>query len=94
VTEPAAIPSDIAPQVTQRCGLFHKMELGENCNNVIMKFGIALRDFLFLNPSVNENCTNVWANYSYCVRPVGDSELIYVFHALVIKKNSQYLFWT
>ncbi|KAL3708731.1 hypothetical protein TMatcc_006715, partial [Talaromyces marneffei ATCC 18224] len=36
-----------------------------------MKFGIALTDFLVLNPEVNENCTNFYAEESYCIAPVG-----------------------
>ena len=39
-----------------------------------MRFGISLSDFLFLNKDVNTNCTNLLADYSYCVKPVGDSE--------------------
>lgn len=26
---------------------------------------------LFLNPQVNENCTNLWLDYAYCIEPVG-----------------------
>lgn len=25
----------------------------------------------FLNPGINEECTNLWPDYNYCVRPVG-----------------------
>ncbi|KAI8231929.1 LysM domain-containing protein [Colletotrichum sp. SAR 10_86] len=38
-----------------------------------MKFGISLTDFVFLNPAINENCTNLYAEESYCVQAVGDS---------------------
>ncbi|KAJ3957715.1 hypothetical protein N0V92_005734 [Colletotrichum tropicale] len=37
-----------------------------------MKFGISLTDFVFLNPAINENCTNLYAEESYCVQAVGD----------------------
>ncbi|KAL2817249.1 hypothetical protein BDW59DRAFT_166063 [Aspergillus cavernicola] len=40
-------------------------------NQLILKFGISLKDFLFLNAGVNNNCTNLYAEESYCVAPVG-----------------------
>jgi hypothetical protein len=39
---------------------------------VSLKFNIALKDFLFLNPELNTNCTNLWLDYNYYVAPVGD----------------------
>ncbi|KAG9698248.1 Six-hairpin glycosidase, partial [Aureobasidium melanogenum] len=33
---------------------------------------ISLDDFVFLNPAINANCTNLYAQESYCVRAVGD----------------------
>jgi hypothetical protein len=36
-----------------------------------MKYSISLDDFIFLNPMIWENCTNMWANTSYCIAPVG-----------------------
>ncbi|KAL4935764.1 hypothetical protein BDV06DRAFT_228521 [Aspergillus oleicola] len=32
----------------------------------------SLTDFYSLNPEIDANCTNLWANQSYCVQPVGD----------------------
>jgi len=42
---------------------------------IVIKFGISLDDFVFLNPVINANCTNLFAEESYCVQAVGDSEL-------------------
>lgn len=28
-------------------------------------------DSIFLNPHVWQNCTNIWKDYHYCVKPVG-----------------------
>jgi hypothetical protein len=42
---------------------------------VVLKFGISFENFRFLKPSINENCTNLLLGDSYCVQPVGDSEL-------------------
>lgn len=45
-----------------------------------MKFGISLENFVFLNKAINQNCTNLFAEESYCVVPVGDSTyLFYIF---------------
>ncbi|KAJ4214838.1 hypothetical protein NW757_014718 [Fusarium falciforme] len=30
-----------------------------------------MKDFIVLNPQVWENCTNLWVDYYYCVKPVG-----------------------
>ncbi len=66
------MPTDIATNTTQNCGKFYEVQLGDYCNLVCLKFNINLNDFLFLNPSVNVNCTNLFAEESYCVVPVGD----------------------
>ncbi|GFP55620.1 LysM domain-containing protein ARB_00327 [Trichoderma asperellum] len=35
---------------------------------------LTLSDFYFLNPQVDSSCSNLWANTSYCVKPVGNIE--------------------
>lgn len=70
----AAVPTDLATNTNTRCAMYYKTSLGDYCNMIIIKYGISLDDFLFLNPSVNANCTNLWADTSYCVEAVGDIE--------------------
>ncbi|KAI8630383.1 hypothetical protein F5Y19DRAFT_474775 [Xylariaceae sp. FL1651] len=72
ITTAASVPTDVAANTTHNCGLFYQVQLGDYCNIVCIKFNINLDDFLFLNPSVNSNCTNLFAQESYCVAPVGD----------------------
>jgi hypothetical protein len=72
ITTAASVPTDVATNTTHNCGLFYQVQLGDYCNIVCLKFNINLDDFLFLNPSVNSNCTNLFAQESYCVAPVGD----------------------
>lgn len=48
------------------------MQTGDYCNLLVLRFGISLSDFTFLNPDINPNCTNLFAQESYCVEPVGD----------------------
>lgn len=70
----AAVPTDVAQQVNPRCGQYYTTVKGDYCNLLLIKFGIPLVDFLFLNKDVNANCTNLLAHHSYCVKAVGDSK--------------------
>lgn len=71
-TTAAPQPTDIAQGTNTDCGRYYKVEAGEYCNLIVIKFGISLEDFTFLNPGINENCTNLYAEESYCVQAVGD----------------------
>jgi hypothetical protein len=44
---------------------------GDDCGIVSVVNSISLADFLFLNPEVNKNCTNLQLDVAYCVQPVG-----------------------
>ncbi|KAJ8110046.1 hypothetical protein OPT61_g7001 [Boeremia exigua] len=72
VPTPVPAPSDIAPNVTSRCGQFYRIGAGDDCSTVTLKFNILLSDFYFLNPVIDVSCSNLWLNTSYCVQPVGD----------------------
>ena len=65
------MPTNIAGETNRYCGKFYEAKLGDYCNLITMKFSISLSDFIFLNPAINENCTNLYAEESYCVHPVG-----------------------
>lgn len=66
-----SIPSNAANGTTDNCAQYYTIEKGDYCNKIIVKFSISLDDFLFLNTGVNKNCTNLFAEESYCVQPVG-----------------------
>lgn len=51
---PAPVPTNAATNTTQNCGQYYSVAAGDNCDHIIVKFGIALADFLVLNPEVNE----------------------------------------
>ena len=68
---PVPIPTSTVPNTTLNCGEYYLVQTGDDCSTISLKFNIALTDFLFLNPEVFANCTNLWLNYSYCVAPVG-----------------------
>ncbi|KAJ4319637.1 hypothetical protein N0V84_006273 [Fusarium piperis] len=71
VATPAPVPSNIASGTNKNCAQFYSVEIGDYCNQIIMKFSVLLEDFLFLNQGVNKECTNLYAKESYCVSPVG-----------------------
>ncbi|KAH8194552.1 hypothetical protein TruAng_011287 [Truncatella angustata] len=74
-TTTAPTPTDAADGsggADKPCGRWYSVQTGDYCNLVALKFGITLSDFLFLNPAVNTNCTNLFALESYCVAAVGD----------------------
>ncbi|RSL40912.1 hypothetical protein CEP54_015978 [Fusarium duplospermum] len=65
------VPDNLAPNTTTNCSMYHEVQAKDDCSTLGVKYGIELRDFIFLNPMVWENCTNLWLNTSYCVAPVG-----------------------
>lgn len=71
-TAPASIPDNIANGTNTDCGQYYTVQTGDYCNLLVLRFGISLSDFMFLNPEINSNCTNLFAQESYCVEPVGD----------------------
>ena len=70
----ATVPTNVANGVNRQCAQYYKAVEGDYCNLLVMKYSISLADFLFLNGDVNANCTNLLAESSYCIKPVGDSE--------------------
>lgn len=48
-----------------------QIQSGDNCASVSIQQNIALDDFYFLNPEINDDCTNLLLDLSYCIAPVG-----------------------
>ncbi|KAJ4269753.1 hypothetical protein NW762_001421 [Fusarium torreyae] len=71
VTTTAPVPKPTPDRTSGRCAEYHLVTAGEDCSDFTLKYEITLKDFIFLNPHVWENCTNVYKDYYYCVRPVG-----------------------
>ncbi|KAL2752064.1 carbohydrate-binding module family 50 protein [Sodiomyces alcalophilus JCM 7366] len=67
----APVPSNIANGTNEHCAQYYSVQQGDYCNQIVIKFSISLADFLFLNQGVNAECTNLFAEESYCVSPVG-----------------------
>ncbi|EQB58765.1 LysM domain-containing protein [Colletotrichum gloeosporioides Cg-14] len=70
--EELASPRRASATTEGQSGRWYSVQQGDYCNLVAVKFAITLADFLFLNPAVNANCTNLFALESYCVAAVGD----------------------
>ncbi|KAG2025158.1 hypothetical protein GB937_002919 [Aspergillus fischeri] len=68
--------SSVAPFSTKSAAFSYqsiiKVQSGDYCSSISVKFGISLNDFYFLNPQVDVNCSNLWLNTSYCVQAVGN----------------------
>ncbi|KAK4164085.1 hypothetical protein QBC43DRAFT_211865 [Cladorrhinum sp. PSN259] len=65
-------PTNGHPNTTASCGGWYKVQDGDYCQSISIRQNIALRDFYFLNPGIDANCTDLWLDTSYCVKAVGD----------------------
>ena len=70
----APVPTDAVDGTNKYCGKWYHAVAGDYCNLLTLKFHLSLQDFVFLNPTINVNCTNLYADESYCVQAVGDSQ--------------------
>ena len=50
----APVPPDVEPDTTTHCAEYHYVVPDEYCNLLVMRYGISLPDFMFLNQGVNE----------------------------------------
>ncbi|RMD41456.1 hypothetical protein DV735_g3659, partial [Chaetothyriales sp. CBS 134920] len=71
-TEPAPVPTNAHQDSNTRCVTWYTVQEGDYCQAVSIRQGISLQDFHFLNPQINEECTNLWLGTAYCVQAVGD----------------------
>lgn len=65
-------PTNAHPNSTAPCAGWYYVQDGDYCQSISIRQNIALRDFYFLNPGIDANCTNLWLDTSYCVEAVGD----------------------
>ncbi len=69
---PVPKPTNGKDESNYPCAKWYTIQDGDYCESVSIRESIALRDFYFLNPSVNEQCTNLLLGIAYCVAAVGD----------------------
>ncbi|PYI11039.1 hypothetical protein BO78DRAFT_466691 [Aspergillus sclerotiicarbonarius CBS 121057] len=70
----APVPTDVAPGTNTNCGKYYRVKDNDYCQAIAMAQRITVSDFIFLNPQVHANCSNIRPNHSYCIKPVGDIE--------------------
>lgn len=72
ITSPVPAPTNADPGTTRPCGKWYTVVSGDECSVISVANGLTLADFFFLNPSIDQNCTNLLLGVAYCVAPVGD----------------------
>ncbi|KAK1756638.1 hypothetical protein QBC47DRAFT_298828 [Echria macrotheca] len=60
-------PQPTQPGISPNCDKFYKVQQGEGCWDITVKFGISLDDFYAWNAGVGSNCEKMWANTYQCV---------------------------
>lgn len=70
-------PADpTTPGTVANCGKYVEIASGSDCNTIVLANGITLDSFYAMNPSINANCTNLLADYDYCVALVNGTSII------------------
>jgi LysM repeat protein len=72
VTTEAPRPTNAKQDSNTYCGKWYSVKKGDTCASISVAFTITLDDFYFLNPNVDNKCSNLWLNTSYCVKLVGN----------------------
>ncbi|KAL6230178.1 hypothetical protein BDW75DRAFT_248902 [Aspergillus navahoensis] len=72
VTTTALVPTNAVIGTNTYCGAWYTVEEGDQYSLVSLAHGLSLTDFYFLNPEIDEDCTNLLLGEAYCVAPVGD----------------------
>lgn len=65
-------PTNGKDESNYSCSKWYTIQDGDYCEGISIREGVALRDFHFLNPSINEQCTNLLLDIAYCVAAVGN----------------------
>ncbi len=64
-------PQPTQPGMVSNCNKFHKVEVGQVCQQIADLYGIGLGNFDTWNPKVKSDCSGLWANTNVCVGVVG-----------------------
>jgi hypothetical protein len=71
-----AIPAlETPPGTISNCGHYYDVVAGDYCQMIAMNFSITFDVLRDMNPQLDADCTNLWANASYCVATVRGSTL-------------------
>jgi hypothetical protein len=62
-----ATPLPTQAGMTTQCQRFHLVSPDAQCQDILDKYAISLRDFVQWNPAVGATCTSMWAETYVCV---------------------------
>jgi hypothetical protein len=62
-----ATPTPIQEGMVGNCNKFFFVDMGLTCAAVLSKNGLTIAQLFAMNPSVNSDCTGMWANVYVCV---------------------------
>ncbi|KAF2819907.1 hypothetical protein CC86DRAFT_398182 [Ophiobolus disseminans] len=68
-----ATPQPTQPGMVGNCAKFHWIAKGVNCDQVTSYQKITREDFVKWNPTVNADCSGMWAEVNVCVGVIGGS---------------------
>ncbi|KAI1109296.1 hypothetical protein F5Y14DRAFT_456199 [Nemania sp. NC0429] len=80
------VPNDILNDTTTRYAKYHDVMVGEYCSPLSLKYGISIDDFITLNPSINENCANMFADGSHLAVQgyIEGCEYVFVYYGITL----------
>lgn len=67
-------PTPIQLDMVGNCAKFHYAAQGVSCSQIISYEKISLADFYAWNPSVNADCSGMWAEVNVCVGVIGGTK--------------------
>ncbi|KAL3486058.1 hypothetical protein BJX62DRAFT_242386 [Aspergillus germanicus] len=65
-------PGQTPHGTTRKCGVYYRVRAGDYCELIADNFSIELPLFQAINPSINNDCTNLVPGLYYCVSPTRD----------------------
>lgn len=62
-----AVSTNMAPGASSNCAKFYTVKGGDFCNKVVDEFKLSFAKLRQLNTQIDNNCSNLWLGYDYCV---------------------------
>ncbi|KAI2789429.1 hypothetical protein POX_d04917 [Penicillium oxalicum] len=63
----ASPPSPLQNGISNQCDHYYMVKAGDNCYSISAAEGVSLSDFYTWNPSVGNDCSNLWQGYYVCI---------------------------
>ncbi|KPM43213.1 hypothetical protein AK830_g3333 [Neonectria ditissima] len=64
-------PSPTQDDTIQNCNQWHLVVKGDTCDTITKKYSLTTKELIAWNPSVEDDCSVLWAKYYYCVSVPG-----------------------